>query len=707
VVSFRRWSFALALCVALARHSVAQDLCLPEPPPPSVTAPAAPADTAPAKQDKAIDIEANGFELNRDAPAEFSNGVTIHYMGGTITAESATLGSDNFEIPGSLTFAAPDVTVRAENAEGDATAESIEFSSASFDLPKRPARGSADQVKLATAGYMSAANVLFTTCPVDHPSWELHARDILFDTNAGLGTAHGVKLEFKGVPILYSPYFSFPIDDQRKSGFLIPNIGQRDRTGLDLSVPYYFNIAPNLDDTVQPRYMSKRGVQVRNEFRYLMPGTTGQMNIEYLQNDDETHETRQYIDFHQQTHFGDDWRLNVNIEEVSDDTYFEDLGRNLAVASQTHLNRYVDLTYYAPTWSLLSRVQDYQTIDSTLTDEQRPYQRQPQMVFAGRWLGPRIGFDAVTELVNFDRNIGVTGWRLDSTEEFSMRFANSGMYLTPAVAWRQTNYWLDQGSLAPGADSTLSRGLPVESIDTGMRFEREAGESGRLQTLEPRMLYVRVPFVDQSQLPVFDTIVPDFNLVQLFRKYQFVGPDRVADTNQLSFGVTTRNSANASDYVAEMSLDRQVWNLDLGFQWNSQTDSTARAETRFEYRPQNDRLFGFGYRFRRDLLEQGDVSVVWPVTDKWRILGSYSYSFLEQQALEQFVGWEYDACCWRFRAVGRRYVGRTGQQDSSITLQLELKGLSQKSQRERRPEELLDRGILGYRSVSQTDNSGL
>ena len=586
---------------------------------------------------------------------------------------------------------------------------------------------------------MSAANVLFTTCPVDNPSWELHARDISFDTNAGLGTAHGVKLDFKGVPILYSPYFSFPIDDQRKSGFLIPNIGQRDRTGLDLSVPYYFNIAPNLDDTVQPRYMSKRGVQVRNEFRYLMPGTTGQLNFEYLQNDDETHETRQYIDFHQQTHFGDDWRLNVGIEDVSDDTYFEDLGRNLAVASQTHLNRFVDLTYYAPAWSLLTRVQDYQTLDSTLTADELPYQRQPQMVFAGRWLGPRIGFDAVTELVNFDRNVGVTGWRLDSTEEFSMRFARSGMYLTPAVAWRQTNYWLDQGTLAPAADSTLSRGLPIESIDTGMRFERETGESGRLQTLEPRMLYVHVPFVDQSQLPVFDTVVPDFNLIQLFRKYQFVGPDRVADTNQVSLGVTTRiidangaerltatlgqtryleaqhvslpgttpNSANASDYVAEMSLDRQVWNVDLGFQWNSETDSTARAETRFEYRPQNDRLFGFGYRFRRDLLEQGDVSVVWPVTDKWRILGSYSYSFLEQQALEQFVGWEYEACCWRFRAVGRRYVGRTGQQDSSITLQLELKGLSQKSQRARRPEELLDRGILGYRSVSQTDNTGL
>jgi LPS-assembly protein len=706
---------------------------------PPAAASATPAETPPAKTGKTIEVEAKSFEISRDSPAEFSNEVTFRYLGGTITTENATIGNDNLQALGSVTFTAPDVTVHAENLEGDATAETLEFSTAGFDLPKRPARGSADQLKIESAGFFSAANVLFTTCPVDNPSWELHARDIEFDTNAGLGTAHGVKLDFKGVPILYSPYFSFPIDDQRKSGFLIPNIGQHDRTGLDLSVPYYFNIAPNLDDTAQPRYMSKRGLQVRNEFRYLLPQSTGQLNFEYLPNDNETHATRQYIDFHHQTHFGDDWRLNVGIEDVSDDTYFEDLGRNLAVASQTHLNRFVDLTYYAPAWSLLTRVQDYQTIDSTLPDDQRPYQRQPQMVFAGRWLGPRIGFDAVTELVNFDRNVGVTGWRLDSTEEFSMRFARSGMYLTPAVAWRQTNYWLDQHTLASGADSTLSRGLPIESLDTGMRFEREAGDSGRLQTLEPRMLYVHVPFVDQSQLPVFDTIVPDFNLIQLFRKYQFVGPDRVADTDQLSFGVTTRlidatgaerltatlgqtryleaqhvslpgttpNSANASDYVAEMSFDRQVWNLDLGFQWNSETDSTARAETRFEYRPQDDRLFGFGYRFRRDLLEQGDVSVVWPIAEKWRVLGSYSYSFLEQQSLEQVVGWEYDACCWRFRAIGRRYVGRTGQQDSSISIQLELKGLSQKSQRERRPEELLDRGILGYRSVSQTDNSGL
>jgi LPS-assembly protein len=305
------------------------------------------------------------------------------------------------------------------------------------------------------------------------------------------------------------------------------------------------------------------------------------------------------------------------------------------------------------------------------------------------------------------------------------------MYLTPAVALRQTNYWLED--TAPGTDDTLTRSLPVGSLDMGLTFERSAGRNaGWIQTLEPRLLYVQVPFEDQSQLPVFDTVLPDFNLVQLFRKYQFIGPDRIADTDQLAFGVTTRlidaatgrerltatlgqtrylsaqqvslpntlpNDANASDYVAELSIGLQeAWNLDLGYQWNDATDSTARVETRFEYRPQADRLFGFGYRYRRSQLQQGDFSLVWPAAERWRIIGQYSYSFLENEPLEQFVGWEYEACCWRFRMVGRRYVSRTGETDDAISVQLELKGLSQRASS---PEELLDHGILGYRSIAR------
>ena len=160
------------------------------------------------------------------------------------------------------------------------------------------------------------------------------------------------------------------------------------------------------------------------------------------------------------------------------------------------------------------------------------------------------------------------------------------------------------------------------------------------------------------------------------------------------------NDANASDYVAEVSIGlRDAWALDIGYQWNSDTDATARAETRFEYRPKEDRLFGIGYRYRRGLLEQGDLSVVWPVAQRWRIIGRYSYSFFEKEPLETFVGWEYDACCWRFRLVNRKYVSRTtGQSDNAISVQLELKGLSKSAVT---PDELLDRGILGYRKIAR------
>jgi LPS-assembly protein len=679
-------------------------------------------------------ITARSFDIGGESDeAEFSNQVEIRTPEGTITAESATFDQDNVDVAGRVTFTAPDVKVYGEDAQFNREAETMQFSAAGFDLPQRPARGSAEEIMIQPKeGKMSLAKVLFTTCPVNDTDWELHARDVRFDTEAGLGTAHGVKLDFKGVPILYAPYFTFPIDDQRKSGFLTPDIGQRDKTGFDLSVPYYLNLAPNYDLTLEPRYMSKRGVQLRNEFRYLMPRSFGQIDYEYLPNDDEFNDSRSYVNYQHDSLFSDNWRLRTGIEKASDDFYFEDLGSSLAVTSQTHLNRFVDLSYYAPYWSLLTRFQNYQTIDPVLTDEQRPYERLPQMLFAGRWFGRLLGFDSTTELVDFDRNVGVTGWRLDSTQEASLRFARAGMYLTPAVALRHTGYWLDGDTLATGADDTPTRSLPVSSVDTGMKFERAAGrDKDWMQTLEPRMLYVHAPFEEQTDLPVFDTILPDFNLVQLFRKYQFVGPDRIADTSQLSFGVTTRlvdesgverltatlgqtrylddqhvslpgtapNESNASDYVAEMSIGREIWNLDVGYQWNSSTDTTARAETRFEIRPQEDRLFGFGYRYRPGFIEQGDVSVVWPAADKWRVIGRYSYSFLEDEPLEQFVGWEYEACCWRFRMIGRRYVSRTtGEQDSAISIQLELKGLSQGAPT---PEELLDRGILGYHSFAQ------
>jgi LPS-assembly protein len=330
----------------------------------------------------------------------------------------------------------------------------------------------------------------------------------------------------------------------------------------------------------------------------------------------------------------------------------------------------------------------------------------------------------------FDRMIGDTGWRLDTTQDVSLRLLRAGAWLTPAIGFRQTNYRVDATPDTP--ERTYSRSLPITSIDSGLRFERMSGPSrNRVQTIEPRLLLVHIPYEEQSELPVFDTIVPDFNLIQLFNKYQFTGPDRIADTDRVSFGLTTRllDAANGrellsatigqtryrdprrimlpdedpiestrSNYVGELGISlSERWDLELGHQRNGDTGDTVRARTRLVFSPTAEHLFGIGYRKRAGLLEQGDFSMVWPIRDRWRLIGQYSYSFLDEKALERFAGIEYEACCWRLQLTTRRYIVRsTGQTENTISIKFELKGLANSRES---PDELLQRGILGGGNV--------
>lgn len=686
-------------------------------------------------QEMRVKITAGQVDLSGEEGVEFFDQVEFRYGDRSISAESATYDrvAQTIEVRGTVLYTDSDVTVYGEEAEVDTENEEIRFTGAGFDIPQRPARGSAETIRIRSDQTIALSTVIFTTCPADRTDWELMAAEVVLDAEKGFGTARGVKVEFKGVPILYTPYMTFPIDDRRKSGLLTPKFSERDRTGLDISAPYYLNLAPNYDMTLEPRYMSERGVQLNTEFRYLLPRSDGRLSLEYLPDDSDTNDSRSYLTYNHETMLDQGWRVVVSLADVSDDAYFEDLGDSQAVASQTHLDRYLDIGYRAPTWSLLARFQGYQTIDTAIAADDRPYDRVPQILFNGQWSGDLFKFESSNELVQFDRDVGATGWRLDSTEEVSISLARPGMFLTPALALRQTNYWLDDAT--PGGRDTFSRTLPIASIDAGLIFER-APEQNRTwtQTIEPRVLYVHVPFEDQSDIPIFDTIEPDFNLVQLFRKYQYLGADRIADSEQLSLGITARlidsrsgretvtatlgqtryfgtqrvslpnsppNNANVSDYIAEVSIYMsEAWKLDVDYQWNSETNTTARMETSLRFTPQEDRYAGFSYRYREGLLDQGSVSLVWPVGQSWRVIAHYSYSFLEEEPLDSFLGWEYEACCWRLRLIGRRYISRrTGESDSSISVQLQLRGFSDDGSS---PEELLDRGILGYRSLGNT-----
>ena len=590
-------------------------------------------------------------------------------------------------------------------------------------------------MRISQDGRLELDDVSYTTCPPGSNDWLLVARDIDLDTRSGTGTARGVKLRFQGVPILYAPYLSFPISDARKSGMLTPEIGSTSRSGNEVIVPFYWNIAPNYDATITPRLLTDRGLQLQTQFRYLTEIHSGQIDAEYLNDDGLVEDDRYYVGVDHRSLWRESIRNRIEFREVSDNQYFEDLGGSLSESTITHLDRSIRFDYHTDTLSLFGQVQDFQTIDDAILPTEEPYQRLPQLLAQGRWpglwLGSTVNLDA--EIVNFDRDVGVTGWRLNVAPELQFPISQPGWFIEPAVAVDYTRYELS--NTAPGQGASPDRVLPIASIDTGLVFERLMNNSGanRVQTIEPRLLYVHIPFEEQSGLPVFDTITPDLNLVQLFRKNRFLGIDRIADTDQLSVGVTSRildvNSGRelmaatvgqirylstsrvtlpstpsftdeSSDYIAEMRflLLRNV-NFDFGHQWGTGESGTTQSQARLQYRPAPNRILNLAYRFRRDSIEQGDLSWSWPLSTKWNFVGRYNYSFRDREALEEFYGLEYESCCWGVRVVSRRYIStRDGTRDTTIGLQLVLKGMTSVGTA---ADKLLERGILGYSAESR------
>lgn len=680
-----------------------------------------------------IEFYAGEFDatFGQDPRANLSGGVVLRRGDRLAGADSAIYDplTRAVILSGDVRYEDPDSSVASESAEFGYDTGRIRFEGAQFQVGSRNARGAAKVLEINQDGKLKLTNVGYTTCPAESEDWIIEASDIELDSKTGVGTARGVRLRFKGVPILYSPYLSFPISDARKSGMLTPAFGSTGRSGNELSVPYYWNIAENYDATFSPQLLTDRGLKMGVEFRYLLDGSSGSARIEYLPNDSAVNNDRQLVDFDHQTLFSNGWRNQIEFREVSDNQYFEDLGGSLSISSITHLNRSLLLDYFGDNWSALALFQDYQTIDEAIAPANEPYRRLPQIQVNGFWPDAFIGLDfrLDTELVMFDRDVGVTGWRLNTAPQVALPIEKAGWFVVPALMLDHTQYALSDQR--PGLNDDPSRTLPIASVDFGLHFERLMNASnGRMQTLEPRILYVHVPYREQSDIPIFDTILPDLNLVQLYRKNRFLGVDRIADSDQLSIGITSRilesssgkelmsatigqalylseqsvsipgqamSIGDTSDYIAEVRfLLHDSLNFDVGHQWASGARGTTQSEARLQYRPAPNKILNLAYRFRRGSLEQGDLSWSWPLAQRWNLVGRYNFSFRDREPLEQFYGLEFESCCWGLRLVSRRFIStRDGTRDSSIGLQLVLKGMTSVGTAADR---LLERGILGY-----------
>jgi len=689
-------------------------------------------DTAVPAADSPTYINSDSVEGKLDELYKLNGHVSIRRGTQSVAAENAVYDerSGIVNAKGGVRFQQGGLITEGASARFNLDTGAGELRAGRYQYLEQHASGRADTIIHENADITRLSHATYTTCDPGKIDWELRARTVVLHHDEAVGEAYNVSVRFKDVPILYFPYINFPLNDQRKTGFLPPILGYSNSIGLDIGVPFYWNIAPNRDATITPRLIGRRGLLAKGEFRYLSESSKGEIQAEFMPDDRVFGNARGTLAYQDITQLSRRWSTNIDANYVSDNLYLSELGGSLTTASTTQVERRVDLNYSGDYTSFLARAQGYQMLDPTLPSSSRPYQRLPQLVFATA--NPAHPFGAAYridgEYVRFEREAGLTGSRLNLTPSLAWPLETQSYFFTPKVSVNHTQYQLDGQAAGTAADP--ARSTPVYSVDSGLFMERETtlGKHSFLHTLEPRLYYLRVPYRDQDNLPLFDTSTFDFSLAQLFRDNRFSGADRVGDADQLSAAVTSRlieeasgrewlsgslgeifyfsdrrvtlggpaQTERVSDIVAEAdSRFSKRWSANLNLQWNPDIDKADQGTFQFQYHWDDRRLFNAGYRFLRDQLAQTDFSFLWLLDPHWQLLGRWNYSQRDRRPLETLAGIQYESCCWIFRATTRRYVSDTsGKYNSSLYLQLELKGLANIGQS---AEDVLENGILGYR----------
>lgn len=591
--------------------------------------------------------------------------------------------------------------------------------------------GKAERVDLEGEGQYRFTDATYSTCPAgENPDWFAKVADLRLDYDREVGEGRDARIYFKGVPFLYTPIMSFSLNNQRKSGFLPPTFGANSKIGFQYSQPYYWNIAPNMDATISSRLMTKRGLQLNADFRYLDYNYSGTSRFEYLPNDSATGETRYAYSIQHRQNLGAGFTGSLNLNGVSDSTYFTDLSTRISNTSQVNLLRQGVLNYAANWWSASMSVDKYQTLQ--IPDQPpvtTPYARLPRVLLnAARYdLPGSLAFNFQGEYVNFSHPTKVDGQRTAFYPQLSLPLQSTAFYVTPKIGAHVTSYGLDRQQA--GASDSINRTLPIFSVDSGVTFERDFQwkDASYTQTLEPRLYYVYIPYKDQSNIPVFDTALADFNFAQIFSENRYVGKDRIGDANQLTPALTSRlidpetgvelvrgmigqryyfsdqrvtlpgetpRTNRKADFLAAVTgLVAPKTYLDAGWQYDPSDSKTERFNLMSRYQPEIGKVLNAGYRYTRDLLGQVDISGQWPIGGGWTAVGRYNYSTEDKRLIEFVAGFEYAADCWAIRGLLQRLSTTAQSETTSFFIQLELTGFSNIGSN---PAEVLRRTVPGY-----------
>ncbi len=727
----------------------------------------------PSTPAKAAEVSGPGLRLSpglRERPGRDPNDLPLFMEADSLTGE----GQDVLRLEGNAQVRRTDTVLKGDNIEYRQVEDEVEalgnvrlirdgnvltgprlklnlgqgtgeVEQARFFFGANGGSGSADRIELLGQNRVRADRVRYTGCDCDKPAWEVRARRIDFDYNVGEAQGYGGVLYFKDFPILAAPLMSFPITDARKSGFLSPTFGVTNKSGPELLLPYYFNIAPNRDATLMPKYMARRGLQLGGEFRYLEPNFSGETRATYLPNDSVSKTDRYFLSSQHRQRLSNTLGFNWNFSKVSDDAYFRDLSvLGTGLASTATLERSFTLNWQSGYWDAYGRVVKYQTLQDPLAPIVPPYDREPQLHLTGArydWHGLDMRLEA--DATRFKNPNLVSGARTYAYPSVSYPMIRPGSFLIPKIGFHVTQYNTDsfQGSAA----QNTSRSVPIVSLDTGLIFERDSRLLGQAvtQTLEPRLYYLRVPYRDQSTLPIYDTALADFNFAQIFSENLFSGQDRIAEANQLTAALTSRwldpktgverarvtgaqrmyfsdqrvtlpgeepRSDGRSDFLVSVyGALTSTLSGETTVQYNPKIARIARSTIGARWSPQRLSTISLAYRYKRETVnlpgqDQIDVAFQWPLAPNWFGIGRVNYSLYESRIAEAVAGIEYKGgCCWAFRIVGQRFAVAKNNATTAMFFQLELNGFGGIGTS---PLNTLRRSIPGYELINPPPEKG-
>ncbi len=695
----------------------------------------------------AIGVRADQADIDSETSiASFIGNVEVQFNDQYLLTEQATVNqaSGNINASGATQYTDGYVQVVSENFRLNSGDNRAYLSGAEYQLIDAGAHGTATILSIAEQQVLLEGST-FTTCPTDDPAWQLSADEISISEDEAWGEAWHAKFELFGVPVLYVPYLNFPINDQRKTGFLFPTIRSSQKNGFEFELPYYVNIAPNQDATITPRYMAERGLQMQAEYRVLTEGGFGQLNLAYLNDDDslENDDARYLWRIEHAQNWSQNWRSYINALDISDDDYLNDFGSDFAGRADAQLYRHARVDYVDDHLQVMLRAEDFEVLGNFRS----PYRTVPQIVTTAQWDGPSLfSYEVFSELTHF-RNQADSQ---DYASRFHLEPQVNLAYETPAYDWlTELSYsytYYDQAGSQQGLADNPTRGLPQFRMRGRLNLERQFSwsDSDYRQTLQPQIQYLYVPYRDQSEIGIYDSTLMQDDYRGLFRARRFSGLDRIADANQVTVGASTSiysdsarelmrlsvgqiyyfddSRVNLFDEASQVSDDRsdiavdarfqlgQRWFINGAVQYDLEQESTRKSQTAVEYRVNESNLVQLSHRqvtnILNDDIEQLGLQTVYQMNNKWQFASNWYYDLQQKRTNDALLALQYSDCCWAVRVSAYRRINRNlelqqfdpllgePEFDNGVSIQFIIKGLGSDNGNLL---ELIEQSLFGYR----------